>query len=515
MQPYENVTMEKEVVIPSQPASVVSVATPGMATRSLPSLSGAVLPVWLWPVFVGLSLLGFPSGNPSLTFIGILVVPLLVSLLWRPGETPILLACCLMQWLQVMTPVFHADLFGEPLESMSQVPMHEQATWLSLIGVVSVAVGMRLALKHRLGSIAPQMEQELGALNLSRVFMAFLASVALSSVCGALAWRLGGLTQLILAVGSLKWAMLWILIAAAVVQGRGYGFVVAALVLEAGVGLLGFFATFKEVFFMLGIAIFSVRQKLSGTLRIGFGVTTVGMICLMIYWQAVKIEYRAFLNQGSGDQAVVVSVEERIEKLQRMLEALDLAAIEKGLETLVERVGYTELFAATLQWVPANEPFAEGELWTGAVLHPLMPRLLFPNKAEINDSERARRFTGQTLSGSEEGSSIGIGYMAESYADFGEMFMFAPIFLLGYVLGRLYRGLSYSGISRMWGTAVAVAALFMTLQALATTGAKLFGAVLSSSLVMLLLNRFADRKIQALLGSPKSFARVSATGRER
>ena len=393
--------------------------------------------------------------------------------------------------------------------------LHEQATWLSLIGVVSVAVGMRLALKHRLGSIAPQMEQELGALNLSRVFMAFLASVGLASVCETLAWRLGGLTHLILALGSLKWAMLWILITAAVVQGRGYGFVAAALLFEVGVGLLGFFSTFKEAFFMLGIATFSVRRKLSGTVRLGMGVSTVGVISLIIFWQAVKIEYRTFLNQGSGDQAVRVSVEERIDKLQQLLEALNVAAIKNGVETLVERVGYTELFAATLQWVPANEPFAGGELWKGAVLHPLMPRLLFPNKAEINDSERARRFTGRTLSGSEEGTSIGIGYMAESYADFGEVLMFAPVFLLGYVIGHLYRGLSFSGISRMWGVALAIAALFTTLQALATTGSKLFGAILTTSLVMLLINWYSNRRIQALLGSAQSFARLSATNRDR
>jgi hypothetical protein len=486
-----------------------------MATRSLPSLSGAFLPVWLWPVFLVASVMGLLSENPALTSLGILAVPLLVSLLWRPGEPPILLACCLMQWLQVMTPVFDADLNGEPLESISQVPMHEQATWLSLVGVLAVAVGMRLALKHRLGSIAPQLEQELGGLNLPRVFMAFLASAGLASVCGTLAWRLGGLGQLVLAVGSLKWAMLWILIAASVVQGRGYGFVAAALLLEFGVGLLGFFATFKEAFFMLGIALFSVRRKLSGTVRFGMGVTTVGLICLMIFWQAVKIEYRAFLNQGAGDQAVRVSVEERIEKLKQLLEALDLAAFKKGMETLVERVGYTELFAATLQWVPANEPFTGGELWKGAVLHPLMPRLLFPNKAEINDSERARRFTGRTLSGSEEGTSIGIGYMAESYADFGEVLMFAPVFLLGYVIGHLYRGLSFSGISRMWGVALAIAALFTTLQALATTGSKLFGAILTTSLVMLLINWYSNRRIQALLGSAQSFARLSATNRDR
>lgn len=499
----------------TQQVSAVTALTPQVEVQSSHSPVGPSLPVWLWPVFVSLALLAIATANPMLTTVGILVVPMLVSLLWRSGEPPILILCCMMQWLQVITPVLHADLLDKPLDSVSGLATHETATWLSLVGVVAMAVGMRLALKHRLGSLVMQIEREMEELNLPRVFFGYLGAFGLAAVCGDLAWKLGGLAQLVLAVSSLKWALLWLLLCTAFVQGRGYQFVIAALVLEVGIGFLGYFATFKDAFFVLGIALLSIRKRLPPSVRWGLGAAVVALLAMMILWQSIKKEYRMFLSNGAQDQSVRVSVEARIAKLGQLLENLDAEVIRGGIETLVERVGYTELFAATLEWVPESEPHSGGELFKAAILHPLMPRLLFPTKEVINDSERARRFTGRTLSGSEDGTSIGIGYMAECYADLGTTLMFLPILLLGYVIGRLYRALGFSGKSRMWGMALAIAALFVTLQAFATTGAKLFGAMLTTSLVLFAIDRVFGARILRWLHRASATTSVAVLRRSR
>ena len=499
-------TPQRELLAVGQPATGADDASAAVGAVRPSAPAASHLPLWLWPAVLCLAMLALASANPMLTVVGILAMPLLMSLLWRPGEVPILLACCAMQWLQVMTPVFDADMVGSPLAAVSGLPTHDQATWLSLAGVVAIAVGMRLALKHRPGFGALQMERELGELNPARVFLGYLAGFGVSAVCGAVAWHLGGLAQLILAVGSLKWAVLWMLMCCVLAQGRGYGFVVAALLLETGVGFLGYFATFKEAFFVLAIALFSVRRKLSPSARMGFGVAVIALLAAMIFWQAVKIEYRRFVSGGEADQSVRVSVEARVEKLGQLLAALDTVAVERGVETLIERMGYTELFAATLAWVPANEPFTGGELWKGAVLHPLMPRLLFPNKESLNDSERARRFSGLTLSGSEDGTSIGIGIMAESYADFGATLMFLPLLLLGYVFGRVYRAFSGNSASLVSGAALAVGVFFTTMRGVEISGVKLMGGMLTAGLVMYALNRFFGRGILKFLrgGEPKA-----------
>lgn len=470
------------------PAASEGGASPAVEAVRPSAPEASQLPVWLWPAALMAAGVGLVTPNPGLTAAGILVVPIIVSLLWRPGELPILLACCLMQWLQVVTPVFDADLVGQSLGVVSGIPQHDKATWLTLVGVVATAVGMRLALKHRLGSVAPQIELELGQVSLPRIFHGYLLGFGVAIVSSSLAWQTGGLGQLILPFALLKWGLLWILISGALIQGRGHGWVVAALALETGFGFLGYFSAFKDAYYVLALAIFSIRKRLSPVTWVGIFATLLGLLTLMIFWQAVKIEYRAFVSRDATDQGVRVSVVERLEKLQELVANLDAAGIEEGITTLVERVGYTELFAATLEWVPAGEPYAGGELWRKALLHPVTPRLLFPDKAVLDDSEVTRRFTGRQVSGSESGTSIGIGYMAESYADFGAFWMFLPLLSLGYVLGQLYRRIVFSGTSRAWGVALALAVLFVTLQGIATAGAKMFGAVLSASLVLFTLN---------------------------
>lgn len=501
----------QEPLADGQPAATLGGALPPARAVRPSAPEASPLPVWLWPAAVGLGGLGLLTANPMLTSVGVLVVPLIVSLLWRPGEPPILLACSMMQWLQVMTPVFHADLLGQPVGSVADLAMHGKATWLSLIGILAVAAGMRLALKHRLGSVAPQIERELTEFELSRLFYGYLAGYGLSALCGVMAWRLGGLTQLALAIGSLKWALLWMLLCCVQVQNRGYGLVAAVLLLESGVGFLGFWASFVGPFYILGLALFAIRKRQTLVVRLGVVLAVNALLILMVVWQAIKKEYRQFVSDGGSDQVVRVSLEARVGKLNQLLVNLNAESIEAGIISLVERVGYTELFASVLAWVPANEPHANGELLKHAVTHPLMPRLLFPNKAAIDDSEVTRRFTGITVSGTESGTSIGIGYMAECYADAGEFLMFLPLLLLGYLFGRVYRGMGFSGKSRVWGMALATATLLVTLQGIATAGSKLIGAILTTWLVLGAVNFFAGPLILTWLGRSSRTARSPQT----
>ena len=70
------------------------------------------------------------------------------QLLWRPGEPPILFAAFFIQWLQISLSLFRASFYG--------VELHElllgsngivAATWLSLFGLMALAVGIRLILR--------------------------------------------------------------------------------------------------------------------------------------------------------------------------------------------------------------------------------------------------------------------------------------------------------------------------------------------------------------------------------
>jgi hypothetical protein len=107
---------------------------------------------------------------------------------------------------------------------------------------------------------------------------------------------------------------------------------------------------------------------------------------------------------------------------------------ETVFENLIARVSYVTFFSRTLEYVPAKQPHADGELLQMALTNAFMPRFLFPDKPVLpSDSYYTRRFTGLLVT--EEGTSISIGYMAEFYADWGLAGMFVSILLYGFLMG--------------------------------------------------------------------------------
>ena len=76
---------------PGQPrATPADLDCPLPAAGQVPSNR---LPRWFFPVSLGLGVLGLATPNPDLTAAGLLLAPLLIGLLWRPGEPPILVSC--------------------------------------------------------------------------------------------------------------------------------------------------------------------------------------------------------------------------------------------------------------------------------------------------------------------------------------------------------------------------------------------------------------------------------------
>ena len=69
----------------------------------------------------------------------------------------------------------------------------------------------------------------------------------------------------------------------------------------------------------------------------------------------------------------------------------------------------------------------------------VMPRFLFPDKPIIDDSEIVTAYTGLTVAGAAEGTSINIGQFGELYADLGVPGMLVALALWGFGLARFER----------------------------------------------------------------------------
>ena len=142
---------------------------------------------------------------------------------------------------------------------------------------------------------------------------------------------------------------------------------------------------------------------------------------------------------------------------------------------MVLRVSYVQFFALTLKNVPGEVPYENGTLWLGAIKHVLTPRVFFPSKAATDDSARTSFYTGLDVAGAEQGASIGIGYFGESYIDFGPVFMFVPILLIGVWYGLMYRLFVIRSRYKLLGGAIITSILIFNGSVIETANEKVLG----------------------------------------
>src|SRR5205814_5129677 len=194
-----------------------------------------------------------------------------------------------------------------------------------------------------------------------------------------------------------------------------------------------------------------------------------------------------------------ITVERKFGKLADLVESVTWDNFTDGIDALILRVSYVNFFALTLENVPARVPYENGELWGGSVMHVLTPRFLFPDKPALDDSERTRLYTGVQVSGIESGTSIGIGYVGESYIDYGPVWMFAPIVLLGVLYGLINRFFLTRTRYKLLGAALSVSVLIFSAYEIETSNVKLVGGVASVGLVSLVIYLACGRTIANFL----------------
>jgi hypothetical protein len=283
---------------------------------------------------------------------------------------------------------------------------------------------------------------------------------ALSFVALSFAWVMPGLTQPMLALAALRWAFFFMLALAYFAHGRGRGplFPIAFL-LELATGIGAYFADFRTVLFVTLFAALASGVRASPKALLGSGVLAAGAVALGIVWTAVKGEYRAFVSGGEAAQIVTVDYTSRLTKLYELVANLDLNALTSAADQFLRRLSYVEFFSVALLYVPAYLPHTLGAILWDAIIRPFMPRLMFVDKDEIDDTARTNLYTGG-LAGTSEGTSISLGYVAEAYIDFGAVGMFAALLAIGLFYGAIYRVLSRWRHSRgLLGVAMATAVL--------------------------------------------------------
>jgi hypothetical protein len=436
------------------------------------------------------------SSNPRLTAAALLSLMAYAVLVWRRGEPPIFFFALFSQWTEVATVILQADAARQHLNDYSMMPEMERAVWLGLAGLLVLAVGMRVGLR-RLGSIDGRVIMaEVSRFSIPRIFFFHVATFSLSLVVKGMMWMTPRLAQILLAFFNMKWVFFFLLAYVSLLRREKRWMLFVSFVLEVAFGMISFFSEFKQPFFVLIIVYLSLGRRFSKARIFKAALLSVVVFFLGIMWSSVKSEYRNYINEGTGEQVATVSVPERISKILSLYSNLEFDTLDQGTDQLLKRISYVEFFAITLYNVPAEIPHENGKLLGAALMHVLMPRLFFPDKPIVDQTELTSRYTGLEFG---ENTSVSLGYMAEAYIDFG-MGMFIPVFVLGWLWGTIYKLFVTRARVKIFGYIFACPVLLLA-TVFGTNQVILIGGVLMSFFVMMAVMRLGSPMIDRWLST--------------
>ena len=164
------------------------------------------------------------------------------------------------------------------------------------------------------------------------------------------------------------------------------------------------------------------------------------LISLALFWTSVKMEYRTYVAQSDDSQEIKVALGDRMSYLGERALSTGNMDLSDTSYVLLSRLAYTDIFGSVIGVQDAQPEPIPMRQWTEALEHVFQPRVFFPSKPALSDTEvymrLARAFSPENM---RMGTSISVGYMAENYADLGFPGMLVGIGALGLLLAGAMR----------------------------------------------------------------------------
>jgi hypothetical protein len=344
-----------------------------------------------------------------------------------------------LSWSRVFADVLLADISGL---SLGEADYRKVAIVYSLVALFFIACGIRGGFKGVTSAGKEYLQNgRIWTPSLKQVFLIYLCGFPFFGLAAVAASLSGGTRQIFGSFMILKIVLLYCLAATVYRTGRGYSVLILVLAGEVLLGFSGFFSEFKEPLIVAFIAALYSRPagRMGADLTKRYAVIALlgGLVIwLSLIWSAIKPEYREWLNEGTGSQVVMRTLPERLNWLSDNVLVSGNIEYNEAARSLLSRIAYTNYYATMLERRDADLISLGESRWLEAFKVIIMPRLLFPNKAVVDDSEVTRRLTGISVN---PGTSISIGYIAETHLDFGFPLMLIPLLGIGFAMGRVAR----------------------------------------------------------------------------
>lgn len=403
------------------------------------------------------------SGNAFLLIIAITTLYISFRLLYRPYMPNFLFWGVFMQWISASIELFYASWLGITMKelfvlyrtSYVDIDLLDKAIMLNLVGILFFVVGCSLSIGKINGKLL-KLQENIKALNTKKYMIFYLIYSLFTVILSQYLFTFSGLTQLFSFFVFLKWGLLYLLIYAALQNWKKYWFLTVGIILfELLMGLGSFFAAS-----IVNLCLFSLFAGLSMVrffsirLVINTVVFAFVLVNFAVIWTSVKTDYRTFLTSGRKTQIVDVERSEAVTKLLSLSFNIDAESYQEGSIQLIKRIGYFSFISRVLRYVPEQHPHENGAILINSFTFYLTPRIFFPDKQVIDDSEHTSKYLGVFVSGRETGTSISLGYIADAYIDFGLPFMFISPLLLGVIIGASCNFLMNQTTHLFWRTAI-------------------------------------------------------------
>ena len=437
-----------------------------------------------------ISILSLLSVNSLLTFLSFLLLLISLKLVWRRHEPPIFAFIVFYHWVQISMKIFHANLLGKNVSEFTPLFNHSalEATYLSFIGLLVLSIAIHLILRTVANSSHIKLKDIAEYYSVKKLFVLYLFILFIYILLAKVLFVVPALTQLLVGFSHVHIISMYFIFLVALLQ-KQYKYIILIIIIETIIGFSGFFSTFKTPYILLTLAYFTIYNSVSFKMVKFFIPFVVFILALGLVWTGIKSDYRNALNEGEKTQVVTMNRAEQVNLFFTLVENFDSDKLSLASTALASRIAYIDLFGQVIDHVPKNIDFEYGSLWAGAVKHILTPRLLFPDKEILDDSQRTMKYTGVKYADLSGGTSIGIGYFAESYIDFGPYGMFLPIFLVGILYGVIYRFIIKSSNNKLLAYSIIIGIL-LNMHLFETRNDKLLGGLISAFIIIYAMKAF-------------------------
>ena len=358
-------------------------------------------------------------------------------------------------FLEISTSLLDAELNGSDINEYFY-GHGQEIYWLSLIALVGVFVAWKRASRGANLISIHHLHSSLAQYDLRKLMLLYFAFQVFTVGLNFAIPRGTSIFQLVTHSGILKGTVfaliIWSFKASPRQKSVFWPFIIYAVVSS----FFSFFSAWKSIFIISGfVLIIQDSRPSTKTIRNMAVVLGIGFAFVMT-WQGVKVEYRNFLNGGTGAQRIVVSQQESLIKLSELTgkywTRFTVRDDDKGDEQPItteksigqrtlERVGYLDLFCRMRQYVPDDIPHEQGDLLKDNLTFALIPRFLNPNKGVKDDQWKVEKYARRIIS---DNSSFSLGHYAEHFIDFGARGMMLSLLIFGFFGGLLTR-LTMSG----------------------------------------------------------------------